>query len=337
MLRFFIFLLVFGTQLMPIEAQSSYGEDLIFYSQAQLDAFASEFPSCTHIKGNLHIEGSDIHTLQPLANVRKISGALEIVKNDFLKDLDGLQGLQRIGMNAEGEAIILKNNAALRSLRGLGGLTTIEGHCDIQANMVLTSLEGLNELQSIHGNLRLYANPKLRDISALQNLSTVSADIFIEENRNLRNLRALSGLETIGGDFCLRYNPKLCDIAGMNATLVIDGAIDIQENTSLKPEDAAQFRANFSKSTKKTPACEQSKACSMQDRTKQKEAKIGFKSIQFRHFRVEVMQITEVASPKQKESLVFVELEKNNTLIEWVRSIFSIFPMHVEAIKVQRN
>src|SRR5690606_1045431 len=70
---------------------------LSFYSQADIDAFAINYPNCTEISGGLYIFGNDITDLSPFSNLTSIGGYLGIYNNSNLTNLDGLSNLTSVG------------------------------------------------------------------------------------------------------------------------------------------------------------------------------------------------------------------------------------------------
>src|SRR5690606_35741362 len=158
---------------------------LSFYSQADIDAFATNYPNCTEVSGNLTIQGANITDLTPLSNLTSVGGYLNIDYNSSLTNLDGL------------------NN-----------LTSIGGYLNIYYNSNLTNLDGLSNLTSVGADLVIQSNSSLTDISGLQNinpasiLSTYGLGLYITNNSSLSvcNLPnfctylAGSGLRTISGN-----------------------------------------------------------------------------------------------------------------------------------------
>src|SRR5690606_14159665 len=74
--------------------------DLKFSTQQQLLDFASRYPGCSEIPGNVIIGTpygkTDIHDLSVLNQVRTIGGYLNILNNPDLPDLSGLENLTSI-------------------------------------------------------------------------------------------------------------------------------------------------------------------------------------------------------------------------------------------------
>src|SRR5690606_2426626 len=76
-----------------------------FYSQAEIDAFAINYPNCTEISGDLDINNSNITNLNGLSNLTSVGGSLYINSTN-LTNLDGLSNLTSI----EGDLAISYNN-----------------------------------------------------------------------------------------------------------------------------------------------------------------------------------------------------------------------------------
>src|SRR5690606_16521293 len=125
-------------------------------SQAQIDAFATNYPNCTEVSGNLTIQGANITDLTPLSNLTSIGGYLEIYHNSSLINLDELSNLTSVGGYLD-----IYDNSNLTNLDGLSNLTSLGGHLYISNNSNLTNLNGLSNLTSIGGYLAIESNPSL--------------------------------------------------------------------------------------------------------------------------------------------------------------------------------
>src|SRR5690606_23843101 len=106
---------------------------LSFYSQADIDAFAINYPNCTQISGSLYISSSDIVNLNGLSNLISVGGDLYIDFNP-LTNLDGLSNLTSVGGRLD---IYFTPN--LTDLDGLSNLTSVGGYLSIAHNSSLTS------------------------------------------------------------------------------------------------------------------------------------------------------------------------------------------------------
>src|SRR5690554_1431309 len=113
-------------------------------SQAQIYAFATNYPNCTEVSGNLTIKGANITDLTPLSNLTSVGGYLDIYNNSNLTNLDGLNNLTSVG-----GFLFIDSNSNLTNLDGLNNLTSVGGYLFIDSNSNLTNLDGLSNLTSV--------------------------------------------------------------------------------------------------------------------------------------------------------------------------------------------
>jgi hypothetical protein len=72
-------------------------DGITFNTQAQIDSFQVNYPTCSEIQGGVTIWGDDIGNLDGLSNITKIGGFLEIRDNPVLTNLTGLLNVTQIG------------------------------------------------------------------------------------------------------------------------------------------------------------------------------------------------------------------------------------------------
>lgn len=97
-------------------------DGITFTTQAQIDSFQVNYPTCTEIQGSVTIWGGDIVNLDGLINITKIGGYLEIRSNPDLTNLAGLNNVTRIGSTLE--------------IWGCFALTSIDGIKNIDASSI---------------------------------------------------------------------------------------------------------------------------------------------------------------------------------------------------------
>src|SRR5690606_36136991 len=173
-------------------------------SQTEVDAFATNYPNCTEVSGDLTIQGANITDLTPLSNLTSVGGYLYIYNNSNLTNLDGLSNLTSVG-----GYLSIAYNSNLTNLDGLSNLTSVGGDLEISYNSSLTNLDGLSNLTSVGADLVIYFNYSLTDISGLENINPSTFNyLVIIDNPNLSvcNLEnfctylAGSGARTISGN-----------------------------------------------------------------------------------------------------------------------------------------
>lgn len=167
-----LFLFVFT--LFSSYSQSCFPEGISFTTQSEIDDFLIDYPDCTSIEGDLIIDGLDISSLLPLANITNIDGNLLIGTTYY---------------SSSGSPL-------LTSLNGLDNLISVGGWLDIEICTELINLEGLGALESIEEGLIIIYNQNLTSLSGLENLSTLNGPVYIVWNDSLTSIDALSSVET---------------------------------------------------------------------------------------------------------------------------------------------
>src|SRR5690606_25444989 len=81
---------------LQVSAQCPSG-NLNFTSQAQVDAFATNYPNWTEFQGYLNINGTNISNLDGLSALTIVGGDFNISNNLQLTNLDGLSALTTVG------------------------------------------------------------------------------------------------------------------------------------------------------------------------------------------------------------------------------------------------
>ncbi len=200
--------------------------DILFTSQAEIDAFAIDFPDCTMISfpGSVTISGDDIVDLTPLSQIVSIENDFVIDNNPQLVSIAGLENLTDFA----GGNLIISNNPMLSSLNGLGaiGFSWVR----IINNDALINLEGLEGIIEIF-ELQVEDNDALQSLSGLDGYSIGGVNII----RNNINLSSLEGLETLVGveNIMLEDNPLLSDISSLENLEQITVLFEIINNDSL--------------------------------------------------------------------------------------------------------
>ncbi len=253
-LIFFLFSLIASFS----NAQNCLPSGIIFASQAEVDAFPSNYPNCTEIDGTVIIGSnlpctfgttSDINNLDSLNQIISINDDLSIGLNPDLVNLNGLDGLT----NIDGDLIVFCNDN-LASLNGLNNLTIVGGATSIGFNSAgyggnaklqnltgLTSLTnpslgisnnssfknfvGLNTINSLQ-SLTVHNCDSLENFIGLENITTVSSNVRIWLNNSNFNFIGLGNLTTIEGNFILDRNHNQT-VDGLTSLSEIEGGLEI--------------------------------------------------------------------------------------------------------------
>jgi hypothetical protein len=114
---------------------------ITFTTQAQIDAFPTDYPSCNQILGDVKIKGADITNLDGLSQITAIDGFLQINTNPVLTNVNGLSALQSVG-----GYLHFLNNASLANVDGLSALQSVGGALQFRNNNMLSNLTGIENI-----------------------------------------------------------------------------------------------------------------------------------------------------------------------------------------------
>jgi len=230
---------------------ATFPGNVLFTTQAQVNAFPGANPGCITITGNLEIGAStDINDLSPLTNIVAVAGNLYVHDNSALVDASGLSNL----ISVQGVRFI--NNPVLTTLNWPANITnTSMGAFHVFDNASLTSLHAPNLVQTLGDNLYIYNNPLLATFSgfdnlmtadfdiwfrdtkitalptSFQNLTTVGRDLDIQNHSMLTSLNVFGDLVSVGQYFSLRNHPLLTDVSGSFGSLTSIGrTMTVTEN-----------------------------------------------------------------------------------------------------------
>jgi hypothetical protein len=180
---------------------------IILLSQADVNAFASNWPNCEDLPSGLSIglisATTDIDNLTPLSNLKSVGGSLDIFHNDALTSLSGFDNITSVGGTLD-----IRFNHALTNLSSLGNLTSVGSYLRIFDNDALTNLKGLEGVTSV-GYLSIQLNAALTSLSGLDNLTSVSSVLVINSNAALTSLSGLDNLTSVSGSLFIQFNPSL--------------------------------------------------------------------------------------------------------------------------------
>ncbi|OAV43608.1 hypothetical protein [Lewinella sp. 4G2] len=211
--------------LAPLHGQDCPTGIIRFTSQAEIDQFLIDFPTCTELDG-IDIRptspGSseiDVTNLEGLSNISIVNGELSVnAKN--LTGFTGLRNLTRVGGSF---GLYGFGFPSYTSLEGLENLSFIGGDLNLNSSGAsrLETLAGLENLQTLNGTLRI-SSDRLREISALSQLSEVGGLqlSFLDE---LVSLEGLHNITRVNGNVSIAIGRKLIGLNGLRGLTVVDG------------------------------------------------------------------------------------------------------------------
>lgn len=175
-----------------------YGQ-YVLSSQADVDAFGVNFPTCT--EADLLISGADIVDLTPLHNITKTKVIVQ--HNPLLTTLEGLNNV------SDCNEILIRDNALLTDVSALGNISSVY-KVTVDSNNSLQQIVGWNSLINASLSIEITQNEQLQSLEGLQNVTHTDA-IVIRQNANLQNLNGLQGLDSII-NLTIQENASLVDI-----------------------------------------------------------------------------------------------------------------------------
>ena len=235
-------------------AQHCLPNGITFTTQNQINQFPVNYPGCQIIDGFVTINDqvdNNIKNLEGLYPLTAIGGTLNIVQNNALTRLTGLDSLLETGdlfiqfnpaltdLNALGklkkihQAATIQFNETLPTLEGLDQLESIGTYLSIKNNNSLEAIRGLRQLKKVGQWMAIQFNPALKKIDGLDSLSIVSDWMSIQFNDILDTIAGLNELDTVGNFFSIQDNDKLSSISGLNGLKKVNGFLTIQRNNEL--------------------------------------------------------------------------------------------------------
>lgn len=213
-----------------------YLGDVILSNQEEVKEFGNN--AYNTINGFLFIK-DNVSDLSPLKDLYTVSGLLRIINTNQLKNLKGLENLNRIESTGD-FGLELINNSSFENFEGLNNLEKIKGELNIRDNQNLKNfygfgksfsieagsitiqncdnlknLEGLEKLVFLENGLFLYDNNSLENISHLKNAKNLLGTVQIHNNSVLSSLNGLESLKNISS-VILKNNPLLSNLNGIN-------------------------------------------------------------------------------------------------------------------------
>ena len=203
-------------------------EGVVIASSADITALRARGGAAYIIDGDLQIAGSSLVALTGLEGLRRVEGSVEIWFNDRLESLAGLEGLESVGAGlgpaaappplptpAAGKAthvvegLLIFENKALRSLKGLENLSFVSGGLALVRNESLASLTDMPHLVEIEGSVDIWYNDALQSLEGLHYLVRVRDFLEVSGNDALQSLDGLRGVRYVGADVIITNNARL--------------------------------------------------------------------------------------------------------------------------------
>ncbi len=225
-------------------------EGIVIASLADIAALGERGGAAYIIDGDLQIVGSSLVALTGLEGLRRVEGSVEIWFNDRLESLAGLEGLASVGAGLGPatappllptpvagkaahvvEGLLIFENKALRSLKGLENLVSVSGGLALVRNESLAFLTDMPHLVEIEGSVDIWFNDALQSLTGLHYLARVRDFLEVSSNGALQSLDGLRGVRYVGADVIVTNNARLpTGSAQILAEQLVAGGIVIEGN-----------------------------------------------------------------------------------------------------------
>ena len=216
------------------------GENVVetLTDQAEVDAFATNYPGCRNFLGDLIIDeaaiptGGAITDLSALSSLRQVNG-FSIMNAPALTDLSPLSGLDSIhgnffvrstavtdldafgGLYKVGLRLSIFNNPLLETVSDFSNLIAVGSQFSIRNNPMLTDLSGFANLETVGDEFEIAENPSLADLNDFTSIRFAYDGVLIEDNDLFTSLAGLESLENINGTLRIVGNDMLADISAL--------------------------------------------------------------------------------------------------------------------------
>ena len=187
-------------------------------TQAEIDAFATNYPGCTSLDVNLRLVGSGINNLAGLSQIKSIDGQFALIQTSVVT-MEGLNTINFFGSNSR---LTIASNSSLNTLSDFtGSINTGEySGITIQNNPNLISLNGLSGITSSN-SLWVNNNDSLTNLNGVENMSISGNILAIERNDMLTDITALSGNLGQFDQIQIKENPLLSSLSGIEGVNLI--------------------------------------------------------------------------------------------------------------------
>lgn len=229
----FIIIIFYIAIVSPLASQSCLPGGITIYSQADLNTFAANNPSCTEILGNVYIQGP-IQDLSPLANIIKINGSLVLI-NSLTNQTNLFPNLQHITNS------LYISNTNVQTLSGFNSLATVNNKIEIIGNDNLGALNGFNALTKTdtiiigqNANIQnAFSQITKLKILKLLKYNTSGPGLIVSGANSFNsltkcdqldfsglqnsNLNFLSNLDSLKSGFAIYNSPNITSLSGLSS------------------------------------------------------------------------------------------------------------------------
>ena len=208
---------------------------IVLTSQAQVDAFATNYPGCTDLLADFIINGNDITDLSGLSQLIGSTSRILILDNASLVNASDLS----LVVSSSLGRVFIWDNPVLTILPNFMQGTPEDLDIEVLNNPSLLNLNGFLGLTSIR-NISIVNSDSLVNLAGLDNITFVNT-ISIGGNDALQSISELGGFSGNVNGMVIFDNPLLVNLYGLEGILDTgEVGVFISDNESLLNLDGLQ-------------------------------------------------------------------------------------------------
>ncbi|MCB0456941.1 MAG: T9SS type A sorting domain-containing protein [Flavobacteriaceae bacterium] len=191
-------------------------------TQAEVNAFAINYPNCTELYNNLVIDGDDIIDLSSLTIITSIDEDLIIKNCPLLESLNGLGNISTL------KNLIIQDNIILPNLFGLEGISVIYESFVVDGNFNLVTTAGLENVWFPHTRFEVIGS-----IQSFENLfapNSILSEVLIRHT-DISNFEGFENVSKIEGNIEILQNSNLENFIGLENTIIEPYTLYIKSNS----------------------------------------------------------------------------------------------------------
>lgn len=177
-----------------------------YMTQSDVDNFATNYPGCTEILGDLYIE-PDVTSLQGLSQLTKINGWLDIWRNDNIVNLNPLQNLDTVGNIYISDCDEIQE-VVLNNIKHIDGSLFISG-------LPKTLAISFNSLKYIGSQFGIGSIDELKILEGFDELEAIGGFTSISQCNNLINIETFGKLEILD-QLSMQFCDSLADVSAFS-------------------------------------------------------------------------------------------------------------------------
>ena len=240
------------TEISGFENLTTVGRDIEITNSSTLQSI-SGFNSLQSARSITIALNQNLTEIDGFSSLVSLNESLEIGFGDSLTRISGFDSLRNLG-----QELNISNNPVLQEIPSFNSLLTIDNDLNLTSNPSLMFVDGFESLELINNDLNVedirtirgftnlrtitrffdIRNSTVEEIPAFNNLEEVGAGLRISDT-NISQINGFNNLLRVGASFflkdwfILKDNPSLTSVTGFSRFILVDGNLEVENNTQL--------------------------------------------------------------------------------------------------------